>query len=98
MTNKLKNSTIKFYTYNFNIHYGGDAGATKNYYIIGGEKNLKVIKSIRLANYLTDKGFKIAKTQQDRTNNKYLVFLFEYTKELDKQLHIWTVQDQYTYK
>lgn len=58
---------------------------------------MKVIKSKRLANYLTEKGFRIAKIDTDKMNPNYLIFLFKMTDELDQALKEWTKKDKYTY-
>ena len=39
---------------------------------------MKVIKSKRLANYLTEKGFKIEKVDIDKANPAYLIFLLNF--------------------
>lgn len=59
---------------------------------------MKVIKSKRLANYLTEKGFKIEKIDIDKANPAYLIFLFKNTSELGEALKIWTSIDKYIYR
>ncbi len=58
---------------------------------------MKVIKSKRLANYLSEKGFKIEKVDSDKMNPSFLIFLFKMTDELDQALKEWTNKDKYTY-
>lgn len=41
-----------------------------------------VVKTMRLASYLSSLGFKVQKEQADRNNPKYKVWLFEDTIEL----------------
>lgn len=59
---------------------------------------MKVIKSKRLANYLTEKGFKIEKVDVDRENSKYMIFLFKKTNELLEAMNKWTLEEQYSYE
>lgn len=48
-----------------------------------------VCKSISLANYLILNNSKLIKIDKNKTNEKYLVFLFEKDDLLEKNLHRW---------
>ena len=47
---------------------------------------VQVVKSFNDANVLLEKGYKMLKTDRDRNNRDYLIFIFEYSDKLRKDL------------
>lgn len=47
---------------------------------------IQVVKSFNDANVLLEKGYKMLKIDRDRNNRNYLIFIFEYSDELRKDL------------
>lgn len=48
--------------------------------------NIFVAKTMRIMTYLSSKGFKLLRTQPDRNNPKFDVFLFKDSEELRKAM------------
>ena len=55
------------------------------------KQNDYVVYSLRIANALTNKGFQIKATRVNYKNPKFMVFLFENTKELREAVERLTV-------
>ena len=47
---------------------------------------VQVVKSFNDANVLLEKGYRMLKIDRDRNNREYLIFIFEYSDELRKDL------------
>lgn len=47
---------------------------------------IKVVRSFNDANVLLEKGYKMIKIDRDKNNRKFLVFIFEYSEELIREL------------
>ena len=47
---------------------------------------VQVVKSFNDANVLLEKGYKMLKRERDRNNRDYLIFIFEYSDKLRKDL------------
>lgn len=61
-----------------------------------GVINLFVCKSKRLANYLIENGNPVIRIDTDQKSRGFLVFLFEKTELLNKNLEKWNI-DKITY-
>ena len=61
-----------------------------------GSISLFVCKSKRLANYLIENGNPVIKIDTDQKSRGFLVFLFEKTERLNKNLEKWNI-DKTTY-
>lgn len=47
---------------------------------------VQVVKSFNDANTLLEKGYRMIKIDRDRNNRDYLIFIFEYSDELRRDL------------
>lgn len=47
---------------------------------------VQVVRSFNDANVLLEKGYRIIKIDRDRNNREYLIFIFEYSEELRRDL------------
>ena len=57
-----------------------------NIHEVNEMSKVQVVKSFNDANVLLEKGYRMIKIDRDRNNREYLIFIFEYSDELRKDL------------
>ena len=58
----------------------------RNVIIYTGTKKMCIVRSLSMANWLANNGFKILKVEDNEDNPKFKVFLFEDTTELHNMM------------